>query len=96
MQQIAESFRRFGSQDDTRNIVAVKVGAEPAQVGAHLKANIEGEIVAFSDDELAKMTDQGRIRKIYRVELPKKGETLEQWKHEAEAFVVGSMALKGS
>ena len=96
MRQIAESFRRFGIQDDTRNIVAIKVGADAAQVEAHPKANVEGEMMAFSDEELAKVTDQSRIRKIYRVDLPKKGETDEQWRREAEAFVVGGMALKGS
>ena len=49
----------------------------------------------FSDQQFAGMCDYGRIRKIYRVEVAKKGDA-EMARKEAEAFVLGSMALKGS
>lgn len=97
---IAESFRRFGIQDSTRSVVAVKVlgageEARVEEVEAHLRANVQGEVRELTDEALAKVRDEARIRKVYRVEQPKKGETGVLSK-EAEAFVLGSMALKGS
>lgn len=49
--------------------------------------------MAFSDDALAELCDHGRLRKVYRVDL-KKGDT--DAAKEAEAFMLGTMALKGS
>lgn len=94
---IAESFRRFGIQDSTRNLVAVKVlgDARVEEVEAHLRANVQGEVRELTDEALAEVRDEARIRKVYRVEQPKKGE-IGVLSKEAEAFVLGSMALKGS
>jgi EKC/KEOPS complex subunit CGI121/TPRKB len=64
-------------------------------VEAHLRQNVRGDVVAFSDEVLSQMSDPGRIRKIYRVDLQSKGDDKVSGR-EAEAFVVGSMALKGS
>lgn len=49
----------------------------------------------MTDDALAAVKDDARIRKIYRLDQPKKGESAVLGK-EAEAFVIGSMALKGA
>jgi EKC/KEOPS complex subunit CGI121/TPRKB len=49
----------------------------------------------LTDDALAAIKDDARIRKIYRLEQPKKGESTVLGK-EAEAFIIGSMALKGT
>ena len=77
-------------------MVAVKVLKNPDQsVADHLIANVQGELVALTDEALSSVKDDARIRKIYRLEQPKKGESAELGK-EAEAFVIGSMALKGA
>jgi EKC/KEOPS complex subunit CGI121/TPRKB len=76
-------------------VLAIKVGGDAAAVEAHLKENVHGDVVAFSDEVLSQMSDSGRIRKIYRVDVQSEGEVNVSGK-EAEAFVVGSMALKGS
>ena len=96
MQQIAESFRRFGIQDESTSVVAVKVLNSPEQSFAeHLLQNVEGSPVTLTDDALAAIKDDARIRKIYRLEQPKKGESAVLGK-EAEAFIIGSIALKGT
>lgn len=94
--QIAESFRRFGIQDTSTHVVAVKVLTRPEQsVAEHLATNVQGELVSMTDEALASVRDDARIRKIYRLDQPKKGESAVLGK-EAEAFVIGSMALKGA
>jgi EKC/KEOPS complex subunit CGI121/TPRKB len=96
IQQIAESFRRFGIQDESTSVVAVKVLNSPEQsIAEHLLQNVEGSPVALTDDALAAVKDDARIRKLYRLEQPKKGESSVLGK-EAEAFIIGSMALKGT
>ena len=93
--KIAESFRRFGISDDSRSILAIKIGGDASQVETHLKQHVEGEQVPFSDEILIELCDSGRIRKIYRVDLAQKGNA-DTVRKDAESFVIGSMALKGS
>lgn len=88
--QIAESFRRFGLGDDSRNILAIKVGGDPEAIDKHLGENVEGDLVPFSDDILASMSDPGRVKKVYKIDVNAAGRS------ETEAFLLGSMALKGS
>jgi EKC/KEOPS complex subunit CGI121/TPRKB len=64
-------------------------------IAEHLLQNVEGSPVALTDDALAAVKDDARIRKLYRLEQPKKGESSVLGK-EAEAFIIGSMALKGT
>lgn len=97
---IAESFRRFGIQDSTTSLVAVKVlpadrQAKVGEVEAHLRESVQGEVGRVTDEALAEVRDEARVRKVYRLEQPRKGESGVLAK-EAEAFVLGSMALKGS
>lgn len=94
--QIAESFRRFGILDESKNIVAIKVGGDAAKIEAHLTKHVEGQMTPLTDDVLASLHDSARIRKIYKLEAPKKGQPPGFLGADAEAFVLGSMALKGS
>lgn len=64
-------------------------------------SNIQGTPAQFTDDALRDLHDAARIRKIYRLEASKKGgeatiQSSQQLGREAETFVVGSIALKGS
>lgn len=83
-------------QDDSKCIVAIKIGGDAAAVQKHLIGNVQGTATSLTDDKLSAIHDASRIRKIYRLEAPKKGEPAAQLAKEAEAFVIGSMALKGS
>ena len=69
------------------------MGSDAGAIEAHLKQNVRGEPVEFTDERLATMRDAGRIRKVYRVNLEIRKSDTEK---EAEAFVLGSIALKGS
>ncbi|KAK5165866.1 uncharacterized protein LTR77_008789 [Saxophila tyrrhenica] len=92
---IAESFRRFGISNESTHVLAIKVGGDAAQIEAHLTQNVQGQPAAFSDEVLAELCDLNKIRKIYRIQGSAKGsETMART--EAEAFALGSMALKGS
>ena len=64
-------------------------------VAEHLTTSVQGDLVALTDEALASVKDDARIRKIYRLDQPRKGEPAVLGK-EAEAFVIGSMALKGA
>lgn len=91
--KIAESFRRFGIQDGTINILAIKVGGDAEEVQSHLLQHVEGTAVEFSDETIAGMCDAARVKKTYKVDVASGSETARK---EAEAFVLGAMALKGS
>ncbi len=93
--KIAESFRRFGIADDTKNVLAIKVGGDATQVESHLRENVHGDVVVFSDHVLAEICDYARLRKIYRLDATTTWQDAAARK-EAEVFVLGSMALKGS
>ncbi|KAK4540079.1 hypothetical protein LTR36_009820 [Oleoguttula mirabilis] len=84
---ISESFRRFGVAETSRHILAVKVGGVQSQIEQHLKGSVEGNLVPLTDEQFAELRDESRLRKVYKI-----GAT----GNEAEAFVIGSMALKGS
>jgi len=86
--QISESFRRFGVSDTTKDLLAIKVASgNPAQTETLLKESVQGTIVPCNDKVLAGMTDEARLRKAYKIDVVGK---------EAEAYVVGMIALKGS
>jgi len=69
---IAESFRRFGVQATTQNLLIVKVSTplQPItadEVQKHLNEVIEGEQVPFDDENLTGMTDLARVKKVYKL-----------------------------
>ncbi|GAB1738383.1 hypothetical protein NU219Hw_g3193t2 [Hortaea werneckii] len=86
---ISESFRRFGVNDSTKDVLAIKVGGsdvDAKNVENHLLQHVEGTPVSFTNDILAEMRDEARLRKVYKLESV----------DGAEPYVLGSMALKGS
>ncbi|KAF2723525.1 CGI-121-domain-containing protein [Polychaeton citri CBS 116435] len=99
---IAESFRKFGVQDETKNLVVIKVIPFKdsqeiiANVRKHITSAVEGEVTPVKDEALARCNDAAKLRKAYKLESPKKGTDETLWRQEAESFAIGSMALKGS
>ncbi|CZR55439.1 related to protein cgi-121 [Phialocephala subalpina] len=72
LEQIAESFRRFGIQPTTTSLLLIKVSTPESpitsdQLSSRLATQIQGEQVPFDDETLASMTDVGRVRKIYKL-----------------------------
>ena len=50
--------------------------------------NVSGTPVQFTDAQIAEMQDESRLRKVYKIETVRRS--------DVEAFVIGSMALKGT
>ena len=86
--QISESFRRFGVSETSKHILAIKVGGNFTHIEEHLTENVKGTRVPFTDSQIAQIQDESRLHKVYKIETASRA--------EAEAFVVGSMALKGT
>ncbi|KAI9838650.1 MAG: hypothetical protein M1819_004964 [Sarea resinae] len=68
---ITESFRRFGVNETTKDLIAVKVpastGRSQADVQNHLCDIIEGTICEFDDETLQETTDWQRVKKTYKL-----------------------------
>lgn len=69
--QIADSFRKFGISDSTKDLLVVKVSVTPEithdSVAAHLAQSIEGSPVPFNDETLSKIADVTKIKKAYKL-----------------------------
>ncbi|EEQ86623.2 hypothetical protein RJZ56_002701 [Blastomyces dermatitidis] len=68
---IAESFRKFGLTDTTKDLLVVKVSTSPevtnASVAQHLERVIKGISLNFDNDNLRLVSDIGKIRKAYKL-----------------------------
>lgn len=105
--QISESYRRFGITPETKSIIVVKVLFPSEEtpnpptaddVWKHLSRNVEGTPVAFTDEEIAKMTDWAKVRKYYKLNglASLNGPKDEGAKtKELEMIILGGMALRG-
>nr|POE62992.1 ekc/keops complex subunit [Quercus suber] len=72
--KIAESFRRFGITDGSKNILAIKVSNDAVEVFQHLQQHVKGTVVPFTDSTLADMCDAAKLRKYYKLEAPRSGQ----------------------
>lgn len=72
--QIAESFRKFGISNDTKELLVLKVSISPhfttENVQKHLDDVIKGTSLPFDDDSLGKVRDLAKIRKAYKLPDP--------------------------
>ncbi|QSS61845.1 CGI121 family protein [Histoplasma capsulatum] len=68
---IAESFRKFGLTDATKDLIVVKVSMPPGvtneSVAQHLGEVVKGIPLTFDDDNLRLVSDIGRIKKAYKL-----------------------------
>ncbi|KAL1999215.1 hypothetical protein VTN02DRAFT_4882 [Thermoascus thermophilus] len=104
---IADSFRRFGITDSTKDLLVVKVSVTPEithdSVAEHLAKSVEGTSVPFDDESLSAISDLGKIRKAYKLgaapsapaKAPVNG-TTDGGKRELEISILGAMALRGA
>ncbi|KAF2494026.1 CGI-121-domain-containing protein [Lophium mytilinum] len=77
---IADAYRRFGIQDSTTSLLAIKIPLSNPEITAesvskHLGDAVEGESVAFGEEALKGVTDVKALRK---------------------GVILGMMALKGT
>ncbi|KAI9731572.1 MAG: hypothetical protein M1834_004692 [Cirrosporium novae-zelandiae] len=71
---IAESFRRFGITDKTRDLLVIKLATSPKttfeSVQTHLNTSIKGMSIEFTDANLFDIVDVTKIKKIYKLNSP--------------------------
>ncbi|ORX48315.1 kinase binding protein CGI-121 [Hesseltinella vesiculosa] len=84
---IAQTFKRFGIDDQSQNIVVVKVGGPKADVESYMRDNIQGDLVPL--DQLTQFRDMKKIRKYYQ--LGNQADQLDK----VVPLISGAMALKG-
>ncbi|KAJ5095760.1 hypothetical protein NUU61_005116 [Penicillium alfredii] len=102
---IADSFRKFGITDSTKDLLVVKVSESPEithdSVATHLGSSIQGTPVPFDDETLSKISDVGKIKKLYKLgALPSPGQGNaaqgDDAKRRLELSLLGAIALRGS
>ncbi|KAL0089627.1 kinase binding protein CGI-121-domain-containing protein [Phycomyces blakesleeanus] len=84
---ISQSLKRFGIEDTTTDIIAVKLGGTSEEAIAFMKDNIKGDVVAL--DQLDQIRDLKRIQKYYQTGDVKEDPV------KLMQLVAGAMALKG-
>lgn len=74
----------------------------------HLTANVEGQSLDFTDEELSQLTDMTAVNKVYKLSTQKKSDATSavngkqlvvvevEERKEAETAVLAIIALKGS
>lgn len=69
--QIVDAFRHFGISDTTTSLIAVKVTSASVTPGTnaseHMKQNITGTILPFTDESIVPLTDIAKIKKLYKL-----------------------------
>ncbi|KAK2746728.1 hypothetical protein FQN55_005455 [Onygenales sp. PD_40] len=106
---IAESFRKFGITDATKDLLVVKFSTSPDithdSVAQHLEKAIEGKPLPFDDENLRLVSDISKIKKAYKLgSINAKGgqngpngpAALLSEMNNLERSILGAMALRGS
>ena len=98
MLQIAESFRKFGVTNKTKDLLAVKItDSDPEPFERLLDEHVQGCSVTFTADNLAKSSDVDFIRKAYKLPLTNQpGVDQSCQLQELELSILGLMALRGA
>ncbi|PYH40900.1 EKC/KEOPS complex subunit CGI121/TPRKB [Aspergillus saccharolyticus JOP 1030-1] len=103
---IAESFRKFGIADSTKDLLVIKVSVTPDvthnAVAAHLSQHVEGSAVPFDDETLSRIADVPKIKKAYKLGALKTPSptqangTNSDGTRQLELAVLGAIALRGA
>ncbi|KAJ9294166.1 hypothetical protein DTO271G3_7028 [Paecilomyces variotii] len=107
---IAESFRKFGLTDATKDLLVIKVSVSPEithdSVAQHLGETVEGSPVQFSDETLSAISDVSKIRKAYKLGAapakPTKATsdqvngTHDSSQRDLQVALLGAIALRGA
>ncbi|CAG7921423.1 unnamed protein product [Penicillium olsonii] len=106
---IAESFRRFGITDSTKDLLVIKVSTSPEitheTVATHLGSAVEGTSTSFDDQTLFELSDITKIKKSYKLgSLASPSKAADQIaskenveiKQRLENALLGAIALRGS
>lgn len=104
---ISEAYRRYGISPTTKDLVIVKItfpkqDGTPVpthdQIWEHLRTNVQGEPLLFTDENIATTADVAKIRKYYKLNGLKWLDDIKDdkvQKKEMESLVVSAIALRG-
>ncbi|KAI8333411.1 kinase binding protein CGI-121-domain-containing protein [Chlamydoabsidia padenii] len=84
---ISQSLRRFGINDQSQQVLVIKVGGSTSEVESFMRDNIHGELVSL--DQLEQYRDMKRIQKYYQ--LGDQSKNLDK----VLPLIAGAIALKG-
>jgi EKC/KEOPS complex subunit CGI121/TPRKB len=104
--QIADAYRRFGISPATKDLIVVRVTfpvstappIQPEQIWEHLKANVEGEALDPTEENITAATDVAKVRKYYKLNGLKWLDDIKDDKaksKEMETLILNGMALRG-
>ncbi|KAE8146441.1 kinase binding protein CGI-121-domain-containing protein [Aspergillus avenaceus] len=103
---IADSFRKFGISDSTKDLLVVKVSTAPEitheSVAAHLAQSVEGTPAPFNDETLSRIADITKIKKAYKLgslNVAPAGQTNganDSGKKLLENSLLGAIAIRGA
>ncbi|KZZ88427.1 protein cgi121 [Ascosphaera apis ARSEF 7405] len=95
---IAESFRKFGITDTTKDLFIVKIATSSEithdKIAAHLQEHIQGTAVEPTDENLSKITNIDKVKKTYKLGAVK-GQDAATLKR-LEMSILGAIALRGT
>ncbi|KAF9083376.1 hypothetical protein BGX29_011106 [Mortierella sp. GBA35] len=63
---IAESLKRFGITEETKSLIAVKIGGNPDEVMEEMSRTVDGNLVSFS--KLDQEKDMTKLRQYYKID----------------------------
>ncbi|KAI8060249.1 kinase binding protein CGI-121-domain-containing protein [Gongronella butleri] len=84
---IAQTFRRFGIDDQSQHIIVIKLGGSSSEAESFMRDNIKGEMVPL--EQLSQFRDMKKLRKYYQL-----GDQANQL-DKVMPLISGAMALKG-
>ncbi|KAJ5156184.1 hypothetical protein N7492_008987 [Penicillium capsulatum] len=107
---IADSFRKFGIADSTKDLLVIKVSTGPEithdSVAAHLESSVQGTSKPVNDQALAEISDINKIKKVFKLGAvpspnPKDSDRANGTHHDdakrrLELSMLGAIALRGS
>ncbi|OJK03111.1 hypothetical protein ASPACDRAFT_113841 [Aspergillus aculeatus ATCC 16872] len=103
---IAESFRKFGIADSTKDLLVIKVSMTPDvthdSVATHLSQHVDGSTVPFDDENLSNIADVTKIKKAYKLGALKTPSSTQangtqgDGMRQLELSIMGAIALRGA
>ncbi|KAI9304682.1 kinase binding protein CGI-121-domain-containing protein [Cunninghamella echinulata] len=84
---IAQSFKRYGIDDQSQQLLVIKIGGTSSEVEKFMRDNIQGDLVSLK--QLEQLRDLKKIQKYYQLGDQNGNQD------KIMPLIAGSMAMKG-
>ncbi|CAO3680136.1 unnamed protein product [Umbelopsis vinacea] len=85
---ISQSLKRYGVADDSKALIVIAIGGDPAKVEKQMKADVHGELVPLST--IPEFSDIKAIKKFYQLNDKHLSEDIDT----LMPLIAGAMSLK--